>query len=96
MFDKMLVDYSQGSGSSMREAEKTADSWEGRINSLNNSWVKLVDSLANQDFIKELVSGFGSFLNILTSVIDKIGVLSTLVILGSGRASLFKNAGLCI
>ena len=34
LYEKMLKEFSQGTGSALEEAEKTAKSWEGRLNSL--------------------------------------------------------------
>jgi len=44
IYSKMLNEYANGAGSMAVEAEKTAQSWEGRLNSLQNSWDSLVSS----------------------------------------------------
>lgn len=62
LYEKMLSEYSQGAGSALEEANKTADSWEGRLNSLQNSWDSLVDSITNKEIIKGGVSFFDSLL----------------------------------
>ena len=51
LFDKMLVDYSQGSGSAMEEAMKSANNWSGKINQLQNSWDSLVATVANKNAV---------------------------------------------
>ena len=92
MYSKMLEEYSQGTGSMAQEAEKTANSWEGSMNRLSNTWTKVIENIANSDAIIGAVNG----LNSLLSVIDKItGSLGSLVTIGLG-AGLFagiKNIG---
>lgn len=68
LYDKMLQDYASGSGSAMNEAMKTADSWEGRLNSLSNSWLEFVNNFAQADVMK----GGVSFLDGMISSFDKL------------------------
>lgn len=65
MFDKMLVDYSEGEGSAFAEAEKSANNLTGSVNKLHNSWTEFVNSIVNSDGLKtgvnlinDLVKGF--------------------------------------
>ena len=94
MFDKMLVDYSQGSGSAMEEASKSANNLQGRLNALSNSWTELVNSVVQSDTLKtgvnilnELVQGVTK----LTSALGSVGTIS----LGAGLFAGIKNAGEC-
>ena len=50
-YEKMLVDYSQGTGSAAIEAEKSANNWTGSMNRLSNSWTEMVQGFANTDAI---------------------------------------------
>lgn len=68
LYDKMLQDYASGSGSAMNEAMKTADSWEGRLNSLSNSWLEFMNNFAQADLMK----GGISFLDGMISSFDKL------------------------
>lgn len=90
MVDKMLVDYSEGSGSAMQEAEKSANNWTGSLNKLSNAWIKLINSLTNQEAIISVIDGFTSLLNTITSITDEIGVLIPLLG-GTGIAAFIKN-----
>lgn len=70
MFDKMLIDYSEGSGSAMEEAMKSANNWSGKVNRLQNSWNSLVASITNKNavlsglsFGDKLIQGAESFIN---------------------------------
>ena len=47
-YEKMLGEFSQGTGSSLREAAKTAESWEGRLNALQNQWDSFVNHVTDQ------------------------------------------------
>ena len=92
MFDKMLVDYSQGSGSAMEEASKSANNLQGRLNALSNSWTEFVNSVVNSDALKtgvnilnELVQGVTK----LTSALGSVGTIS----LGAGLFAGIKYVG---
>ena len=92
MFDKQLGDYAEGSGSAMREAEKSASNWTGALNKTKNAWVELIDSLTNQDVIITAINGFTGLLNTITALTDKFGTLSTLS--GIGGSFLLGKKGL--
>ena len=93
MFDKMLVDYSEGSGSAMEEAMKSANNWEGSLNKLNNTWTKIVNNFVNSDAIITATNSFNSFLSIIDTVTSKLGSLGTIG-LGAGLFSSIKNVGM--
>lgn len=80
LYEKMLKQFSQGTGSSLEEAMKTADSWEGKLSQLQNTWDSFVNSITNQDYIKSgiaftdnLIRGFEK----LTNTIGAIPVILT-------------------
>ena len=92
MFDKMLVDYSQGSGSAMEEASKSANNLQGRLNALSNSWTEFVNSVVQSDTLKtgvnilnELVQGVTK----LTSALTPLGTIG----LSAGLFAGIKNLG---
>lgn len=55
-FENMESLYSQGSGSALQEAEKSANNWSGTLNKVSNSWTKLVSELAESDSIITLLN----------------------------------------
>jgi len=70
LFDKMLVDYSEGSGSAMEEAIKSANNLSGKLNQIQNSWDSLVNSIVNKNsvlsgltFGDKLIQGAESFID---------------------------------
>lgn len=93
MFDKMLVDYSEGSGSAMEEAMKSANNWEGSLNKLNNTWTKIVNNFVNSNAIITATNSFNSFLSVIDTATSKLGSLGTIG-LGAGLFSSIKNVGM--
>lgn len=75
MFDKMLVDYSNGAGSALREADLSANDLTGTLNKLSNSWDALVNSITSKSTIKGGVSFLDTLLQSATKLIDTVDVL---------------------
>lgn len=89
-YDKMLKDYSEGSGSAAIEAEKSANNWKGSLNQLSNSWQQFISNFADAgqitsavQLINQLVKGFDG----LVKAVSPLGVLS----IGGGAFAFFKN-----
>ena len=89
-YDKMIKDYSEGSGSAALEAEKSANNWSGSLNKLKNSWTELTSVFVNSDFAIGAIQGLDKITNSVTDLIDKVGVLPT-ILGGVGIGSFFKN-----
>lgn len=94
MFDKMLVDYSEGSGSALEEANKSANNLTGTLNKLSNSWNELVNSLINSDELKFGVSLLDSLVQGATKLVSVLTPLGTIGV-GAGLFTGFKNTGKC-
>ena len=84
MFDKMLVDYSEGSGSAMEEAMKSANNWSGKRNQLQNSWDSLVNSIVSKDtvlngltFGDKLIQGAEKAINIFGEIPVLLATINT-------------------
>lgn len=92
MFDKMLVDYSEGDGSALEEANKSANNLEGSINRLSNSWTEFVNSVVNADELKDGVSALDGIISVAQKAIDKFGVFPTVV--SAAYAAMSKSGGL--
>lgn len=67
-------------------------SLEAKTNAFKAAWQGLSESFLNSDFLKVAIDGGTKFLDILTKIIDKIGILPTLGI-ASGIAGFIKNFG---
>ena len=89
-YEKMLQDYSEGMGSAEREAEKSANNWQGSLNKLSNSWTKFIKNFADSDTITGALQGINGLLTGINSLIDTVGVLPT-VLGGAGVVAFFKN-----
>jgi len=75
-YEKALSDYASGEGSAMQEAEKTANSLQGRLNTLSNTWDKLVKNVTGSALLKtgvEFGTSLVSVLEKITSHIDTLG-----------------------
>ena len=79
MFDKMLVDYSEGSGSAMEEAMKSANNWSGKLNQLQNSWDSLVSSITNKDTVLSGLTFGDKLIQGVESFIDTFGEIPVLL-----------------
>ena len=92
---KMLGDYEDATGSALREAEKSADSWEGRLAQLSNSWDAFVASVTSKDAIKGGISFLDNMIQSFTKLTDTIGALPMLLATVNGSlTALNKNYGL--
>lgn len=92
LFDKMLVDYSEGTGSALNESNKSAANLTGTLNKLSNTWTKLVNTVINSDGLKTGVNILNSMLQGVTAVTEKLGSLGTIG-LGAGLFAGIKNVG---
>ncbi|WP_024346885.1 phage tail tape measure protein [Lacrimispora indolis] len=94
-YDKMLTEFSQGSGSSLKEAMKTADSWEGRLNALQNTWDSFVGSMTNQDYIKGGISFLDNTISGFQTLTETVGALPVLLTaVNASLTALNKDYGL--
>lgn len=86
MYEKMLQEYADGTGSIAAEAEKMADSWEGSLNRLSNTWTDTVGNIVESDAVVTAVNGLNNLLSVVNHVTDSLGTLGTV---GLGGISLF-------
>lgn len=94
-YKKMLKDYSEGIGSSEAEAAESANSLEGRLNALQNSWTSLVSSLADKQAIKGGVSFLDGLIQGTETLIDTLGTIPVvLTAINSGMTALNKDYGI--
>nr|WP_304577234.1 phage tail tape measure protein [uncultured Acetatifactor sp.] len=95
LYEKMLGEFSQGTGSALKEAEKTANSWEGRLNSLQNSFDSFVNSLTNKQAIMNGVSFFDRMIQGAESLIDAVGEIPVMVMaLNTAMTAVNKDYGI--
>lgn len=92
MFDKMLVDYSEGTGSALEESNKSAENLTGTLNKLHNSWTEFVNGIIESEGLKTGVKLLNGLVEGATSLTSKLGSLGTIG-LGAGLFSSIKNVG---
>ncbi|MCH5256452.1 MAG: phage tail tape measure protein [Lachnospiraceae bacterium] len=91
-YEKMLNEYAQGAGSMAAEAEKAANSWEGSLNRLSNTWTDTVENVADSDAVITMINGFNGLLSVINNITEAIGPLGTIG-LGAGLFAGFNNIG---
>lgn len=89
----MLQDYADGTGSMATEAEKTANSWEGSMNRLSNTWTDTVGNIANSDAIITAINTLNGLLGVINDITGALGSLGTIG-LGAGIFTGVKNIGI--
>lgn len=89
LYEKMLQDYADGAGSMATEAEKTANSWEGSLNRLSNTWTDTVGNIVDSDAVISAVNGLNELLFVINAITDTIGSTATIG-LGAGAFGMVK------
>ena len=92
LYEKMLQDYANGAGSMAREAENAANSWEGSLNRLSNTWTDTVENIADSDAIVTMINGLNGVPSVVNDVTAALGSWGTIG-LGAGLFASFKNVG---
>lgn len=73
-------------GTSMQKYEAYQNSLSGQLEGLKNQFQDTATTILDSDFLGGLVEGGTSALNIITQIIDKLGILGTLFTVGGGIA----------
>lgn len=92
LYEEMLQDYANSSGSIAEGNEKIANSWEDSMNRLSNTWTDTVGNFANSDAIIAAINGLNSLLSVVNTVTDKLGSFGSIG-LGAGLFASMKNFG---
>ena len=91
-YETMLGQFADGAGSMAKEAEKTANSWEGSMNRLSNTWTDTIGNIANSSAITGLVNGLNGVLTVINEITGAVGSLGSIGLIG-GLIAGFKNVG---
>lgn len=94
LYDKMLQDYASGSGSMVNEAMKTADSWQGLLNSLSNQWTEFVSGFMDTEYIKGSISGLEGMIVAMDKLNDAQLFIPTMLSSIMGLRNMFTGKGL--
>ncbi len=95
LYEKMLSEFSQGAGSALEEAEKTANSWEGSMNRLQNSFDSFINTLTNKEAIMGGISFFDRLIQGAETLTDTIGEIPVvLTTLNTAMTAMKKDYGI--
>lgn len=78
LYDKMLVDYSEGDGSALEQSNKSAENLTGTINKLSNSWTAFVSNIVESDGLKSGVNLLNGLVEGLTDVANAFGAINSM------------------
>lgn len=67
-YESMLYQYTTGAGAMTDKVSMTADSWEGSLNHLSNTWFSVINNIVDSDSLIFLVNN----LNNVISAIDRL------------------------
>jgi hypothetical protein len=71
-----LVDAAYDStGASAKQFEKTQESFEAKVNKLNNAWKEYLLSLANSDIVKGVIDLLTKLINVINDLTEGGGSL---------------------
>lgn len=92
LYEEMLQDYADGTGTLASQAARAADTWEGALNRLTATWNETVGHLMDSDAAVTAVNSLDNLLSVVDSITGKIGIISTIG-LGTGLYTGLKNTG---
>ena len=84
LYESMLSEYAQGMGSMSQRAAETADSWEGSLKRLSNTWTDTIGNIAESDAVITLINGLNGLLSVINNVTDRLGSFGTIGTIGIG------------
>ena len=82
--EKMLGDYENASGSMMEGAMKSANSLEGSLNRLGNTWTDTVGNIVDSGILTGAVNGLNSLLSIVNRLTSALGTMGSTALAGGG------------
>ena len=83
----------EASGSAFEEAMKSAESWEGKLNELSNTWTDFINGIVTSDNAKTVISFLNSVIKGVDTLSDGLGAIPTLIGAIVGSTMAFKNVG---
>ena len=89
-YEKMLKDYEDGEGSMVEEAEKTANSWEGSLNRISNTFNDVMGNIVNSDFVITCINFLDNVLSLINKITSALGSWGTIGV-GVGVTAFVKN-----
>ena len=72
-YKKILGDYQNAEGSAAQEAEKTAQSWEGSLNRLSNTWTDLIQNIVDSTSTTNIINFINGIVSGVDTLTEKLG-----------------------
>lgn len=94
--DEVIQSVEESEGSALKENEAIVDSIDGRIKVLSATAEEFWTETTSQEGIKNTITLLTKLLEVMTAVIDKTGLISTLFSLGVGGITAYSNIGITI
>ena len=91
-YETMLKQYTYGTGALAAEAAKNADSWEGSLTRLSNTWTDTMGNIVNSDAVVTAVNSLNGLLSTVNHVTEALGSWGTIG-LSVGLFTGIKNVG---
>ena len=91
-YETMLGQFENGTGSMAKEAEKTANSWEGSMNRLSNTWTDTIGNIADSDVVVGVVNSLDWILDKVNALTDLLGSFGSVGLI-AGLTAGIKNFG---
>ena len=91
-YETMLKQYTYGTGALAAEAAKNADSWEGSLTRLSNTWTDTMGNIVDSDAVVTAVNSLNDLLSTVNHVTEALGSWGTIG-LGVGLFTGIKNVG---
>lgn len=79
IYEKMLSEYAQGEGSALKEAQKTAESWQGLLNQISNNWTGFIQNFADDSLVTNTLKFINELVKGADSLVQTFGALPTLI-----------------
>lgn len=89
---KVIETINKSSGSAEREMNTMAESITFKVNEFKETLTDLGKTIFTQNFLKDIVNTGTSVVDVLDKIIDKIGIIPT-ILAGISTAMAFKNVG---
>ncbi|MDE5780239.1 MAG: phage tail tape measure protein [Lachnospiraceae bacterium] len=89
LFSQMVTEFDNSSGAAMQGAEEYADSFNGSLNRLANTWTNVVHDVADSSVFTGAIDGLNGVLSVLNSITSALGSVGTVGLISFG----FLNKG---
>lgn len=88
-YEKMLSDYENAEGSALEEAIKTANSWEGLLAQISNSWTGFMQNFAEDELVTNTLKVINGLVQGTDNLVESFGALPTISV---GIGALFGSS----